>query len=139
MREGTSLLCTLCGTRQLPAAAALATSSSCCAPEGQLTCFRCRPTQHTTLRPSPACPPLALQIFDFGTAVVYPDPFSMHHAVDDHLHGQRPDAAPQLAEQHPHNRRGKVSPDAADRHNYEYRWVGVCVGGASGPAVQLLG
>jgi hypothetical protein len=69
------------------------------------------------------CP---LQIFDFGTAVVYPDPFSMHTAVDPELHETRPDAAPQLAEQRPHNRRGKINDrEAAERYasGYEYRWV----------------
>jgi hypothetical protein len=72
----------------------------------------------------PCCVPCP-QIFDFGTAVVYPDPFSMHTAVDTELQESRPDAAPQLAEQRPHNRRGKINDkEAAERYasGYEYRW-----------------
>jgi hypothetical protein len=60
-----------------------------------------------------------LQIFDFGTAVVYPDPFSMHTAVDENLHEHKPDAARHLAEQSPNNRRGKINRSNADSHNYE--------------------
>jgi hypothetical protein len=33
-----------------------------------------------------AMPCHAVQIFDFGTAVVQMDPFAMHHAVDQHRH-----------------------------------------------------
>ena len=62
-----------------------------------------------------------MQIFDFGTAVVYPDPFAMHHAVDQHLDQQRPNAAPHLAEQRPHNHRGNITRGAADTRTYEYR------------------
>lgn len=62
-----------------------------------------------------------LQIFDFGTAVVYPDPFSLHTAVDEDLQEHRPDAAPYLAEQTAHNRRGKITQGKSDKHTYEYR------------------
>jgi hypothetical protein len=63
----------------------------------------------------------AVQIFDFGTAVVYPDPFAMHHAVDENLQEHHPSEAPHLAEQRPHNHRGNITKGNADSRSYEYR------------------
>lgn len=65
---------------------------------------------------------MPVQIFDFGTAVVYPDPFAMHHAVDQNLEEHHPSEAPHLAEQRPHNYRGNITKAATDTRNYEYRW-----------------
>lgn len=63
-----------------------------------------------------------MQIFDFGTAVVYPDPFSMRRVVDQDTSQHHPSAASHLAEQRPHNRRGRITERSSDSHSLEYRY-----------------